>query len=88
MVEVQFGIQHWHIKDADTFQATPEKVTILKLGPIHALSNCKWPNPSGDEDKFQVNRKQRECIHLRLKKTNISHINQNVLKFCFPDSTK
>jgi hypothetical protein len=50
IVEVQFGIQHWHIKNIDTFQATPHKVTILKLGPIHVPSNYKRPNPSGDTD--------------------------------------
>jgi hypothetical protein len=48
LVEVQFTIQHWHIKDYDTFQATAEKINILKLGPIHVPSNYKHANPSGD----------------------------------------
>ncbi|KAG1823892.1 uncharacterized protein BJ212DRAFT_1296414 [Suillus subaureus] len=43
MVEVQFHIQHWQIKDIGSFQATPEKVTILKLGLIRVLSNYKCP---------------------------------------------
>ncbi|KAG1720435.1 hypothetical protein EDB19DRAFT_1835988 [Suillus lakei] len=49
LVEVQFSLQHWHIKDYDTFQATAQKITILKLGAIHVPSNYKCPNPSGDK---------------------------------------
>jgi hypothetical protein len=51
MVEVQFRIQHWKIKDFDSFQATPQKVTILKLGPIRVPANYK--RPIGDEDVEQ-----------------------------------
>ncbi|KAG1866011.1 hypothetical protein F4604DRAFT_1683003 [Suillus subluteus] len=45
IVEVQLTIQHWRIQDFDSFQALAEKVTILRLGPIHVPSHYKRPNP-------------------------------------------
>ncbi|KAG1859733.1 hypothetical protein F4604DRAFT_1684490 [Suillus subluteus] len=46
IVEVQLTIQHWCIQDFDSFQATAEKVTILRLGPIHVPSHYKRLNPN------------------------------------------
>ncbi|KAG1873910.1 hypothetical protein F4604DRAFT_1765818 [Suillus subluteus] len=56
MVEVQFHIQHWRIKDIDSFQATPQKVTIVKLGPIRVPANYK--RRIGDEDEEQPESKR------------------------------
>ncbi|KAG1826974.1 uncharacterized protein BJ212DRAFT_1474175 [Suillus subaureus] len=46
IVEVHFGIFHWHISDFDSFQANIEKIIILKLGYGHHTSNYKHPHPS------------------------------------------
>ncbi|KAG2029674.1 hypothetical protein BDR03DRAFT_1018094 [Suillus americanus] len=59
MVEVQFQIHHWCIKDFDSFQATPQKVTILKLGPIHIPSNYK--RPIENKDAGQIESKRARC---------------------------
>ncbi|KAG1836947.1 hypothetical protein DFJ58DRAFT_734644 [Suillus subalutaceus] len=56
MVEVQFHIQHWRIKDIDSFQATPQRVTVLKLGPIRVPSNYK--RRMEDEDTEQPEAKR------------------------------
>lgn len=66
MVEVQFSVQHWHIREYDTFQATAEKISILKLGPIHVPSHYKRANPEEHDTgqpetkKARVDKKKKE----------------------------
>ncbi|KAG1725058.1 uncharacterized protein EDB91DRAFT_1087240 [Suillus paluster] len=59
IVEVQFSIQHWRIKDFDSFQATAQKVTVLRLGPVHIPSNYKRANPEADLDEQPKTKKPR-----------------------------
>jgi hypothetical protein len=61
IVEVQFSIQHWHIKQFDSFQATPHKITILKLGPIHVPSGYKRPNPDEDSKASEEPVQKKAC---------------------------
>ncbi|KAG1734056.1 uncharacterized protein EDB91DRAFT_1251101 [Suillus paluster] len=59
IMEVQFSIQHWCITDFNSFQATAQKVTVLRLGPIHIPSNYKHANPEADLDEQPKMKKLR-----------------------------
>ncbi|KAG1751262.1 uncharacterized protein EDB91DRAFT_1243529 [Suillus paluster] len=59
IVEVQFSIQHWCIKDFHSFQATAQKVTVLRLGPVHIPSNYKHANPEADLEEQPKTKKTR-----------------------------
>jgi hypothetical protein len=54
IVEVQFTMRHWRIQAYDSFQATPHKITVLRLGPYHHKSNYKRANPNDSPDEPQA----------------------------------
>ncbi|KAG1887384.1 hypothetical protein F4604DRAFT_1900255 [Suillus subluteus] len=41
IVEIEFTVRRWKIQDHDTFQATAENVTTLRLGAVHHNTNHK-----------------------------------------------
>ncbi|KAG1843789.1 hypothetical protein DFJ58DRAFT_34720 [Suillus subalutaceus] len=41
IVEIEFTVRRWKIQDHDTFQATAENVTTLRLGAVHHNTNYK-----------------------------------------------
>ncbi|KAG1882496.1 hypothetical protein F4604DRAFT_1921684 [Suillus subluteus] len=51
IVEIEFTVCHWKIKDHDTFQASAEKITILRLGAVHHKTNYKCPHVNNDKDQ-------------------------------------
>ncbi|KAG1855001.1 hypothetical protein F4604DRAFT_1801170 [Suillus subluteus] len=67
IVEVQFSIQHWRIKNFDSFQATAEKMTVLRLGPIHVPSHYKHANPDEEPDGQLETKKAQKQVHLKGK---------------------
>ncbi|KAG1760831.1 hypothetical protein EDD22DRAFT_954597 [Suillus occidentalis] len=54
IVEVQFTMRHWRIQAYDSFQATPQKITVLRLGPYHHKSDYKRANPNDSPDEPQA----------------------------------
>jgi hypothetical protein len=48
IVEVHFGILHWHLSNFDSFQANVDKVIILRPGYKRHSSNYKRPHPTDD----------------------------------------
>ncbi|KAG1813216.1 uncharacterized protein BJ212DRAFT_1482686 [Suillus subaureus] len=58
IVEVHFGILHWHISDFNIFQANIEKIIILKLGYRHHTSNYKCLHPN---DTVSEPEKKKSC---------------------------
>lgn len=56
IVEVEFTMRHWRIQDYDSFQATPHKITVLRLGPYHHKSNYKNTSPDIQLDEHQQKR--------------------------------
>ncbi|KAG2113590.1 uncharacterized protein F5147DRAFT_789267 [Suillus discolor] len=55
IVEVQFHIHHWKIKQFDSFQANVEKVEILCPGPVHHTSSYKRPRPKEKDNERELN---------------------------------
>jgi hypothetical protein len=56
IVEVEFTMRHWQIQDYDSFQATSQKITILRLGPYHHKSNYKHTSPDAQLEGNQPKR--------------------------------
>jgi hypothetical protein len=50
IVEAHFRIHQWRIQQFDSFQATVERIVILRPVPRHHTSAYKRPHPKTTED--------------------------------------
>jgi hypothetical protein len=56
MVEVHFGILHWHIRNFNSFQANIKRIIILKPGYRCHMSNYKCPHSDNEESEPEAKR--------------------------------
>ncbi|KAG2107119.1 hypothetical protein BD769DRAFT_1393040 [Suillus cothurnatus] len=59
IVEVHFGIHQWRIQQFDSFQASVERIVILRPAPRHHTSAYKRPHSKTTDDKEPEVKKTR-----------------------------